>query len=75
MRMQDDVKGPDGINSHANVDMERDHDNAEEQDTQEDDGEEEDEEKEDEEEEEAKDEDDGKEPRTIGQGDMLNILA
>jgi len=73
--MEDDVEGPEGINSHGDVDMERDHDNAEEQDKQEDDGEEEDEQMEDEDEEEAKDEADGKEPRMIGQGDMLNILA
>jgi len=36
---------------------------------------EEDEQKEDEEEEEDEDEDDGKEPRTIGQGEMVNTSA
>ena len=68
MRMEDDVDAPDGVDLDGDVDMERDGDDDEEEDE-----EEEDEEKEDEEED--KDEDDGKEPRTIGQGEMVNTSA
>jgi len=63
------------------VDMERDGDNEEEEDEEEEDEEkeaeeeEEEEEEEDEDEEDDKDEDDGKEPRTIGQGEMVNTSA
>ena len=73
MRMEDDVDAPDGVDLGGNVDMERDGDDDEE----EDDGKEDDEEveKEDEDEEEDLDEDDGKEPRTIGQGEMVNTSA
>jgi hypothetical protein len=67
MRMEDDVDAPDGVDLDGDMDMERDGDDEEE------DEEEEDEEKEDEEED--KDEDDGKEPRTIGQGEMVNTSA
>ena len=67
MRMEDDVDAPDGFDFDANVDMDRDGDDDEEED------EEEDEKKEDEDEDE--DVDDGKEPRTIGQGEMVNTLA
>ena len=66
MRMEDDVDAPDSVDLDGNVDMERDGDDEEEED-----GEEEDEAKEDEEE----DEDDGNEPRTIGQGVMVNTSA
>jgi hypothetical protein len=66
--MEDDVDVPDGVDLDGNVDMERDGDDDEEEDE-----EEEDEEKEDEEED--MDDDDGKEPRTIGQGEMVNTLA
>jgi hypothetical protein len=66
MRMEDDVDAPDGVDLDGDVDMERDGDDEEE----------EDEKKEDEEEEEVdEDEDDGKEPRTIGQGEMVNTSA
>jgi hypothetical protein len=66
MRMEDDVDAPEGVDLDGDVDMERDGDDEEE----------EDEKKEDEEEEEVdEDEDDGKEPRTIGQGEMVNTSA
>jgi len=74
MRMEDDVDAPDGGDLDGDVDMERDGDDDEEEDELEEDEEKEDEE-EDEEEEENKDEDDGKEPRMIGQGAMVNTLA
>jgi hypothetical protein len=62
MRMVDDVNTPDGIDSDGDVDMERDGDDEVEEDEQDEDEEEE-------------DEDDGKEPRTIGQGEMVNTSA
>jgi hypothetical protein len=68
MRMEDDVDMPDGVDLDGDVDMETDGDDDEEEDQ-----EEEDEDKEDKEEDE--DEDDGKEPRTIGQGEMVNTSA
>ena len=64
MRIEDDVDAPDGVDSDGDGDMERDSDDEVEEDEQEEDEEEEDE-----------DEDDGKEPRTIGQGEMVNTLA
>jgi len=78
MRMEDDVDAPDSIDLDGDVDMERDGDDNEEEDEEEDDQEKEDEEEveeEDEDEEEDKDGDDGKEPRTIGQGEMVNTSA
>ena len=78
IRMEDDVDAPDGIDLDGDVDMERDGDDDEEEDNEEEDEEKEDEEEveeEDEDEEEDKDEDDGKEPRTIGPGEMVNTLA
>jgi len=78
MRVEDDVDAPDGIDLDSDVDMEGDGDNDEEYDEEEKDEEKEDEEEveeEDEDEEEDKDEDDGKEPRTIGQGKMINTSA
>jgi hypothetical protein len=69
----EDVNAPD-----RDVDMERDGDNDEEEDEEEEDEEKEDEQKvkeEDVDEKEDEDEDDGKEPRTIGQGEMVNTLA
>jgi hypothetical protein len=78
MRMEDDVDAPDGIELDGDVDMERDGDDDDEEDEEEEDEEKEDEvevEEEDEDEEEDKDEDDGKEPRTIGQGEMVNTSA
>jgi len=68
--MLDDVDAPDGIDFDGDEDMDRDSDDEEE-----DNEEEEDEEEEDEDEEEDKDEDDGKEPRTIDQGEMVNTSA
>jgi len=73
MRMEDDVDAPDGIDLDGDVDMERDGDDEEEEDEKKED--EEEEEEVDEDEEEDKDEDDGKEPRTIGQGEMVNTSA
>jgi hypothetical protein len=66
MRMEDDVDALDGIDLDSIVHIERDSDNEVEENEQEEDEEKEDEEKEDE------DEDDGKEPWTIGEGEMLN---
>jgi hypothetical protein len=68
MRMADDVNAPDGGDLDGDLHMERDSDNDEE-----DNEEKEDEEKEDEEED--KDDHDGKEPQTIGQGEMVNTSA
>jgi len=69
MHMEDDVDAPDGVNLDSDVDMERDGDDAEEEDKEVVDKDEEDEE---EEEDEDEDEDDGKEPRTISQGEIVN---
>jgi hypothetical protein len=63
MCMQDDVDAPDSIDFDGNVEIERDSDDEEA-------GHEEEEDEKEEEEEE--DEDDGKEPRTIGQGEEVN---
>jgi len=78
MPMEDDVDAPDGVDLDGDLDMERDGDNDEEEAEEEEDEEKEDEEvveEENEDEEEDKDEDDGKEPRTIGQGEMVNTSA
>jgi hypothetical protein len=72
MRMEDDVDSPDGVDLDGDVDMERDGDDEEEEDEKKED---EEEEVVDEDEEEDKDEDDGIEPRTIGQGEMVNTSA
>ena len=61
--MEDDVDTPDGIGLDGEVDMERYGDDEVEEDEQEED------------EEEEEDEDDGKEPWTIGQGEMVNTSA
>jgi len=71
MRMEDDVDAPDGVDLDGDVDMER--DGEDEEDEEEDD--EKEEEEVDEEEDEDEDEDNGKEPRTIGQGEMVNTSA
>jgi hypothetical protein len=65
MHVEDDVEAPDGVDLDGDVDMEKEGDGDEE----------EDEEKEDEEEVEDQDEDDGKEPRMLGQGEMVNTSA
>jgi hypothetical protein len=65
MHMEDDVEALDGLDLDGNVDMDRDGDNKEE----------EDEEEEHQEQEEDENENDGKEPRTIGQGEMVNTSA
>jgi len=75
MRMQDDVDASCGVDLHGNADMERDSDDEEEENEEEEDEEEEDNEEEDEDEEQDEDEDDGKEPRMIGQGEMVNTSA
>jgi len=66
MRMEDDAETPDRVDFDGDVDMERDGENDEEEDEQ---GEDEEEEDEDEE------EDNGKEPWTIGLGEMVNTSA
>ena len=68
------------VDLDSDVDMERDGDDEEEDDEvkeheEETDEEEEEEEEEDEDEEQDEDEDDGKEPRTIGQGETVNPSA
>ena len=74
--MKDDVDAPDGIDLDSNVDMEWDSDNKEEEDEENEDEQEENEDKEeDKDEEQDNDEDDGKEPQTIGQGEMVNTSA
>ena len=77
MHMVDDVDAPDGIDLEGDVDMERDGDDEDEEDEEKEDekAEEEVDEDEEEDEDEDEDEDNGKEPRTIGQGEMVNILA
>jgi len=78
MCMGDDEDAPDGVDLDGDVDMKRDGDDDEEDDEEEEDEEKEDEEEveeEDEDQEEDKDEDDGKEPRRIGQGEMVNRSA
>jgi len=67
--MEDDVGAPDGIDIDGDVDMERDGEDGED--------EEEEDEREEEvvDEDEEEDEDNGKEPRTIGQGEMVNTSA
>ena len=63
MRIEADVDALDGVDLNGDVDMGRDGNDDEEEDEEKDD------------EEEDKDEDDGKEPQTIGQGEMVNISA
>ena len=72
------MDAPDSVDLDGDVDMERDGDADEEEDEEEEDEEKEDEEEveeEDEDEKEDKDEDNGKEPRTIGQGEMVSTSA
>jgi hypothetical protein len=66
------VDAPEGVDLDRDVDMERDGDDEEEEDEK---TEDEEEEEVYEDEEEDKDEDDGKEPQTIGQGEMVNTSA
>ena len=75
--MEEDVDAPYGVNLDGDVDMERDSDDEEGEDKEEEDEEEDEEEEQDEDEDkqEDEDEDDGKEPRTIGKGEMVNTLA
>jgi len=78
MRIEDDVDARDSVDLDGDVDMVRDGDDEEEEDEEEDDKDEEDEkekEEEEDEEDEDEDEDDGKEPRTIRQGEMVNSSA
>jgi len=78
MGMENDVDAPDSIEWDCDVHMEWDGDDDEEDDEEEDDVEMEDEEEveeEDEDEEEDQDEDDGKKPRAIVQGEMVNTSA
>jgi len=73
MRIEDDVDAPDSVDLDGDVDMERDSDDDEEKDEEKED--EEEVEEEDEDEEEDQDKDDGKEPWTLGQGEMVNSSA
>jgi len=78
MRMEHDVDTPDDVDLDGDLDIGSDGDDDEEEDEEEEDEEKEDEEvveEEDEDEEEDKNEDDVKEPRTIGQGEMVNTSA
>jgi len=78
MHMEDGVDALHGVDLDGDVDMERDgHDDEEEDENEEDEEKEavEEVEEEDEDEEEDDDEDDGKEPRTIGQREMVNTSA
>jgi hypothetical protein len=78
MRMGHEVDAQGGVDLDGYVDMESDGKDDEEEDKEEEDEGKEDEEEveeEDEDEEEDKDADDGKEPRTIGQGEMVNTSA
>ena len=69
LTMEDDVDAPDGVDIDGDVDMERDGEDKKD--------EEEEDEKEEEvvDEDEEEDEDNGKEPRTIGQGEMVYTSA
>jgi hypothetical protein len=86
MNMEDDVDSPDGCDLDCDVDMGRNGGDDEEEDEEKEDEEKEDVEEVEEEEgdedeegyedeEEDEDEDDGKEPRTIGLGEMVNTSA
>jgi len=74
MRMEDDVDTLDGVDLDGDVDMERDGEDEEDE-KEEDDKEEKEVEEEEEEDDEDEDENNGKEPRTIGQGEMVNTSA
>jgi len=65
LRIEDDLDAPHSVGLDSDVDMERDGDNEDEEDEAEEDEEEEDDDKD-------EVEDDGKEPQTIGQGEMVN---
>jgi len=73
MRLQDDVDTLDGVDLDGDVAKERDSDDDEGKDEEKED--EEEVEEDDEDEEEDQDEDDDKEPRTLGQGEMVNTSA
>ena len=75
MCIEDNVDAPYGGDSDGEVDLECDSDDEEVDDEDEEDDEDKDGEEEDEDQEEDEDENDGNEPRTIGQGEMLNPLA
>jgi len=73
MRIEDNVDAPDGVDIDGNVDLEKDGDDDEKKDEEMED--EQEVEELDEDQEEDQDEDDGKEPRTLGQGEMVNTSA
>jgi len=75
MRMEDDVDALDSIDLDGNVDMERDSEDEEDEEGEDEKEEEEVDEEEEEDEDEDEDEDNGKEPQTIGQGEMVNTSA
>jgi hypothetical protein len=71
MRMQDDVEAPDRVDLDIDVDVERDGKDEEDEEKKD----EKEEEVVDEDEEEEEEEDNGKEPRMIGKGEMVNTSA
>jgi hypothetical protein len=73
--MEDEVDAPEGMNLDDNVDLVKPSDDKEEEDEEVEDEEVDDEKEEDEGEEEDKEEDHGKEPRKIGQEEMVNTSA
>jgi len=82
MRMEDDVDAPDDVDLNGDVNIGRDDDDETEEDKEEEDEkeeevvmEEDEEEEEDEDQDEDEDEDNGKEPWTIGPGEMVNTSA
>jgi len=75
MHLEYDADALCGDDLDSDVDMERDGDDEEEEDDNEEDEEGKDKEEEDEDEEHDEDEDDGKEPQTIGQGEMVITSA
>ena len=79
MRMEDTVDTLEGVDLDGDLDMERDCDDEEEEneeeDEEEEDKDEEEKEEKEEDEDEDEDEDDGKEPRTISRGAMVNTSA
>jgi hypothetical protein len=73
LHMEDDVDTLDGVDLHGDVEMDR--NGGEEEKVEEDDEKEEEEVDEDEQEDENENGDNGKEPQTIGQGEMVDTLA
>jgi hypothetical protein len=75
VRTEVDVDIRDGVDQDTDVEMEKDDEDGEDEEGEDVKEEEKVDEDEDEEEDEDEDEDNGKEPRTIGQGEMVNTSA